>query len=581
MKKNKEKIISVLLSLIIVIFIWNNINIRENNVIFTFLFVVLYIFFKNNIKKYFIEDEKRKKIIIGCISILLSIVEVVCYSINIDYTLDHIINNHFIINLLGFFIISYTIIVIIYNKLENNKLEEKRIDTIKSKFIKNDFMLLIGCAVLIFIAWIPYFVSYYPGIISPDSYSQIQQIMGDMTLSNHHPIFHTSIIGVFINIGLGIFKDINIAISLYTVFQMIVLAFLYSYVIRFLRKNNIPLFIRIIVLLYYMFYPINATYSVIMWKDILFSGVFPIFIIYCYNIVFKTDDFLGKKKNYVKFIIISLLMIYLRHNGFYVTIITLLALFIAIKKYWKNLIIIFTSVVVLNIIINFFIYNIIKVDKGSPAETLSIPLQQIARTVKNNPDIDEDIKERFNKYLYGEDTWQDYEPTCSDPIKFKFKNKLFEEDKLEFLKLWLKVVIKYPKDCIEATISNSYGYYYIGATNNILSTYNLSNEYNIILKPTEDNFIYRKFMSLIGTKKVPFVSALFNIGTVFWIIIILLGFQIYKKRYKYIVIYLPILVLWLTCVASPVYNELRYAYPLFTTLPIFICLNFMKNKEKM
>lgn len=581
MRKNKETIMSMVLSIIIVLFMWKNINMGYNNVIFLFLFLAVYLFFKNNFKKYFLEEEKRKKYIILVISTIFSIVEMVGNSINIDFTLDHIFDVYFIINLCGYIIISYTIIEIIYNILENYKLENKRIDTIKCKFIKNDFALFIACAVLIFIAWIPYYISYYPGIISPDSYSQIQQMMGDMNLSNHHPILHTSIIGVFVNLGVAIFNNINIGIAIYTIFQMIVLSFIYSYTIKFLRKNNVPFYIRIIVLLYYMFYPINATYSVIMWKDILFSGVFPIFIIYCYKIIFKPDEFFIEKKNTIKFIIISLLMIYLRHNGYYVTIFTLLVFFIAIKQYWKNCIKILTSVIVFNIIINSFIYSIIKVDKGSAAEAMSIPLQQIARVVKNHPEIDEDIRERFNKFLYGETTWELYEPTCSDAIKFKFRNELYEENKLEFWKLWLKVLIKYPKDCIEATIANSYGYYYIGATNNVLSTYNISNEYNIILKPTEDNFMYRKFISLIGTKRIPIISALFNIGTVFWLTIILLGFQIYKKRYKYIVIYLPILILWLTCVASPVYNELRYAYPLFTTLPIFICFNFMQDKEKM
>ena len=95
MRKNKETIMSMVLSIIIVLFMWKNINMRYNNVIFLFLFLAVYLFFKNNFKKYFLEEEKRKKYIILVISTIFSIVEMVGNSINIDFTLDHIFDVYF------------------------------------------------------------------------------------------------------------------------------------------------------------------------------------------------------------------------------------------------------------------------------------------------------------------------------------------------------------------------------------------------------------------------------------------------------------------------------------------------------
>ena len=71
---------------------------------------------------------------------------------------------------------------------------------------------------------------------------------------------------------------------------------------------------------------------------------------------------------------------------------------------------------------------------------------------------------------------------------------------------------------------------------------------------------------------------LFSVGFIFWVIIVCLGYKIYKKEYKYILVYLPIGILWLTLIASPVFCEFRYAYPLFTTLPLLISLNFTKKE---
>ena len=55
----------------------------------------------------------------------------------------------------------------------------------------------------------------------------------------------------------------------------------------------------------------------------------------------------------------------------------------------------------------------------------------------------------------------------------------------------------------------------------------------------------------------------------------------YKKEYKYILLYLPIFVLWLTCIASPVFCEYRYAYPIFTSILLYISLNVTKENEKI
>lgn len=59
----------------------------------------------------------------------------------------------------------------------------------------------------------------------------------------------------------------------------------------------------------------------------------------------------------------------------------------------------------------------------------------------------------------------------------------------------------------------------------------------------------------------------------------MLGYNVYKKEYKKCLIYLPILFLWLTCLASPVFCEFRYIYSLFTCIPILIGINFISKTD--
>ena len=68
-----------------------------------------------------------------------------------------------------------------------------------------------------------------------------------------------------------------------------------------------------------------------------------------------------------------------------------------------------------------------------------------------------------------ENVWEDYNPILSDPVKFNFNNEYFSENKSEFISIWLKLFVKYPKDYIEAFISNSYGYYYPEVRNSVVS----------------------------------------------------------------------------------------------------------------
>ena len=197
-----------------------------------------------------------------------------------------------------------------------------------------------------------------------------------------------------------------------------------TYLLESLRKKKVPAFVQIITLLFYMFYPVNGMYSITMWKDILFSGIMPLFIIQNIELIFNTDEFLAKKRNMVGYVLISIFTMILRHNGLYVVVLSLPFIFIVLRKHWKKLLIMFMSIRVIYEAYNVVVFKILKVEKGAVGEMLSVPMQQIVRTVKDNyEDIDEETIEKLNKYFMVENVWEDYNPILSDPVKFNFNNK--------------------------------------------------------------------------------------------------------------------------------------------------------------
>lgn len=581
----KKNIFLSILSGLLTVFVWHNFLVSGNSVIFIFVFISSYI----TMQKIFQHADKRKIIITSIVSIIFAVIEVVCNSINMDYTLNHILNKWLVINFLGYYIISMTVMNVTFfifenfskSKINNSviKIKNQKINSIWS----NSKVQFILCVTLITVAWIPYFLKYYPGIVTPDSYTQIGMAIGNRELSNHHPITHTGIVAIFVNIGLRIFKNINLGIALYSIVSMLIMAILGSCVLQYLRKKGISKVVRILILLYYMLYPINAIYSITMWKDIFFSGMIPILILFCRELIFNTEEFFNKKRNIIAYVIVSLLTILLKHNGLYAILLTFPFILIVLKKYWKKTVPLFLSIIVLYSLTNTLIYDILKIKKGSVAEMLSIPTQQIARVEKyHREELDDFTKQTINKFFTVENIGDNYNPILSDDVKGKLDTEYFNDNKMEFIKLWGKLLIKYPKDYVESFISNSYGYYYVEAKYWVVSRVTMddpNNPMGIEQQSKISNKVLDYIDSTIDNRDIPLVSMCFSVGACFWLIVVCLVYKIYTKEYKNILIYLPILILWLTMIASPVFCEYRYAYPMFTTLPLYIVLNFKEKGE--
>ena len=93
------------------------------------------------------------------------------------------------------------------------------------------FVTFIIC--LIF--WLPGYLYEYPGIITPDSINQIEQTLGLIPLSNHHPIAHTLLISICLRPVYAITGNINTAIGFYTLVQMIIMALIVAYSMNTLK----------------------------------------------------------------------------------------------------------------------------------------------------------------------------------------------------------------------------------------------------------------------------------------------------------------------------------------------------------
>ena len=150
---------------ILTFFIWHNLRVSGNTIVFMVILIANF-----NILKYVINNmNKREGIITSIVSVLFAVAEVIGNSINMDYSLNNVLNKWFILNILGYFSIGMIISKILFNIFEYfQSVKEKKINIIQKlnpkikNIISNTYFKFAICTFLIFLAWIPYFLKYYP-----------------------------------------------------------------------------------------------------------------------------------------------------------------------------------------------------------------------------------------------------------------------------------------------------------------------------------------------------------------------------------------------------------------------------------
>ncbi len=587
MKKTLEYVLSIILALVVIASLKISLDISINANFDTgnsIIYVLLFVIFSVSIYKALQVKEKRLVICTLIVSILFSLFEVIGFSIDTTKSLDCIISSktvflNSIIKFIGIGTIIYVVILFLYEKAIPiiNKREDKTIKLFNAN--KANFFILWG---IIMLAWLPYFLKYCPAIITPDSLDQIYQTQGINVLTNHHPVFHTFIIGIGLNIG-KLIGNYNVGVAIFTVSQMLTLSAIFAFTIYAMSKKNINNGIKIGTFIFFAFYPIFGMYSITIWKDIPFAIVMLLFILQLVDLIYNEKEFLNSKKKKIYLIISMILVIMFRNNGIYVVLLTIPFLLWFYRKNFKKILIISVIPVIFYLLYTGPVFKIFNIKKGSVREALSIPLQQFVRVLKDRgSELTDKQKQSIYNFLPEDDIVELYDPTLSDPVKACFDDEYFNKNKFEFITTWAGIVFGYPVEVVEAFLCNNYGYWYPEASNWVVSRVIMENELGIKTTSMIENKALNFMDELIDNRDIPVISFIFSIGFMFWIDLICVMYIIYKKEYKKLLIVIPIFAVWLTTIASPVFCEYRYVFSLVVTLPVIIAsvnMTLKENKE--
>ncbi len=493
-----------------------------------------------------------------------------------------------------FYLFSYLLSIVFRFCSSNRFFRQTKSIRIWNKFFskhpfRRSFLLIVLC-------WLPYIIAFYPIILSPDPSYQIKQFFGirtkyadyavlldeNVVLTNHHPVAHTVLLGGCLKIGHELGSD-NLGLFIYSIIQICVLASVLSFTISYLKKRNVPDRYLFLMLLIYALVPMFPLYAISGVKDVLFTAFVILYLIMTHAILSKRCQNFSAK-HYIAMIVLMLLVILFRNNGLYMVILSFPFLIFLIKEKWKPLLLVFLVTLGLSACYSKVLLPYFKITPGSIREVLSIPFQQTARYVKyHEEDLSSSEKEAIDVVLGYDDLASRYNPELADPVKNKYNKYTTKEELMDYFGVWFDCFFRHPVTYIDATIANTYGYFYPEKQNWYVY-------YKFDKRILKDGFDYhynglnglRSVLSgfAVGFPSIPVVGLISNIAISVWLLFTMAAILIHFKKYRALTLFLPAFVLVLTCVASPANTYFRYAMPYVFAMPFLIGAFFLFQQQK-
>lgn len=448
--------------------------------------------------------------------------------------------------------------------------------------------------VMTFCSWIPAFLAYYPAVCAYDAVYQTGQIVENFYI-DHHPIFHTLFIKGAMMLGEHVLGSVNRGIGFYTLCQMLLLASAFAFGIVALWQRGIRRVWLGIAQVFCMLHPFHWYMSVSMTKDTIFSAFFLIQLIALSQLM----DGERKRGGWLVFFFSTVGMILFRNNGkyaFLVFLAVLLPVFLFGKKksYWGRLLMWAMGGVIAGAVLLRAVFGLTDASQGDRREMLSIPIQQLARTMVYHGGIgvseeDDNTMEASDKALINDfilnEAYRNYRPDLADPVKSNTNTYVARFRAKEFITVYLGLLAEYPGDFINAALAVNAGYLY---PEDVSHAYVNAQEGQaagggyVQTRWEEETLnargIYKdtKWQGLFDAMeqwaddnaylRLPVLKYLFVPGVIIWLYLLLLCHRVMAGRIRYCMPLILVLGYFLTLFLGPTV-QMRYIYPVMIAFP--------------
>ncbi len=438
---------------------------------------------------------------------------------------------------------------------------------------------------VIYLCWLPWIIVFFPGSVPADGYRQLDMYFGGEKFTTRHAWVLTMFVGLLMSIG-RLIND-NMGVFLIILVTSLLECYCYSGVCSRLKKWKAPKQLYVGSVLFFGLMPMFGTYAQTVIKDSMFSAVFALYMaLYAECAIPALQKRSGKRlsSQLIQLAIVGILTCFCRNNGIYMVFVSMVFLIFFVAKR-QRLVVLALAIAV------FGCYSVsekavapaLGISSISSRVYFSIPFQQTARYVRSYPeDVTEEEKDAINQILNYDQLAQRYNPELSDPVKATYRTGNITKEKLmNYFKAWFSMFKKHPGVYIEATLHNTYGYFYPFYHNTAQGPYRLYNktfteyqfEYDYVF-PNEARSVMAQYAYL--WRNVPGFAQISNSGAYTWMLLILAGYLFYRKRGKGVLALAAPALNVAICVASPVNGMFRYVLPLIACMPVVVywCIGY-------
>ena len=274
-----------------------------------------------------------------------------------------------------------------------------------------------------------------------------------------------------------------------------------------------------------------------------------------------------------------------RSNGMYAYMLTLLFIVIfCIRQRQHVLLGVSCAALAVGLIVKGPVYNSLGIKKPETMESLAMPQQMIGAVLRNERELSAEQLELISNVADLQGLKDHYYPHSADGIKYYIWQEGHEEyvaeHKGEFLKLWIDLGLKYPKDYVIAMVYATLGYWYPDVQNWVYASEFRSDNFQLFkdskLSPETSDKL-REFREQY--REYYFLGLFWSIGCAVWVAVFMMGSAFVNHKLRMVLIFLPVAGVWGTLmIAAPVYAEFRYMYSFFSTLPLLCTVPFVSHE---
>ena len=466
-----------------------------------------------------------------------------------------------------------------------------------NKFNRKDLIIFLIPVILFSI----YLCVFNPGIATYDTFNQLHQIASGH-FTNWHPFFHT-----FINmLCLRVYPS-TISIC---IFQILVFSAMWTVICRYTRDDDSDdehfkwqaIISAIICLI-----PINALYSITLWKDILFSYCLMFLCFLAYVMIDRQG-----KVDYKFIVLLSLMMAFvaqLRGNGMYVALacIAVYSIYLFLKDNRRMAVLL--PILAITFILLIASLNIVYEVEDNEKDALLTKVAHMLADYDLNLDIEDADRVKIHEVIDKDKNKDKFRLTGSDPTFSITDFKKMKADRDTYIELAIKYSLKNPLHCLEYLFGSSpmvwdivrdsdwagCPYYMNGEKDRLQMDFNIyysGHNYT----PTEpyENLSYANwgtpaFTALnllsLGFKGFPVTDTLFESPALYMYlsIVILVLIQIIVKSKEIYLMYVPNLLNIIIIFFSTPIQDNRYLYAnlLVCYLLIMIFIRYKRRNSEI